>query len=120
MEVIVIDDGVNEIVFRVGKLRHNLEVLETLEIVQRKGYDAKKFSHGSVCAGIIKKYAPDCEIGGIKVMEQEQCNGTSRQLLVALEWCIRENIRLVNMSLSDVDFRDFEAIQILIARLFNE
>lgn len=117
MEVIVIDDGVNEDCFPVGKLRHNLEVLETLEIVQRRGYDSKKISHGSVCAGIIKKYAPNCEIGSIKVMNQEQCKGTSRQLLLALEWCIRENIRLINMSLGSVDFRDFEAISKLIARL---
>ncbi len=117
MEVIVIDDGVNEDCFSVGKLKHNLEVLEALEIVPRRGYDTRKLSHGSVCAGIIKKYAPNCEIGSIKVMDQEQCNGTSRQLLLALEWCLRENIRVINMSLGSVDFRDFEEIQTLVARL---
>lgn len=117
MEIIVIDDGINEKFARICSLSHNIEVLDSLDIIERTNYDNSLYSHGSICAAIIKKYSPDCEIGSIKVLDSNTMNGNSQQLQMALIWCLNNNITLINMSLGSILYNDYEPIRLLIAKL---
>ncbi len=120
MEIIVIDDGINEDFAHIDKLKYNLEILESLDIVERTDYDKLHFSHGSICANIIKKYASDCEIGSIKVLNSNKRQGSSAQLQKALEWCLNNDIALINMSLGSILYVDYEPIRMLIAKLIRK
>ena len=55
--------------------------------------------HGTACAGIIRKIAPDCEISSVRVLGGNFA-GTGEFLLAGLRWAIEQGFDVVNMSLS--------------------
>jgi subtilisin family serine protease len=55
--------------------------------------------HGTACAGIIRRVAPDCEIHSVRVLG-ERFSGTGDVLLEGLRWAVRQGFDLINMSLS--------------------
>ena len=67
-EIAVIDDGISEKLYDVGQLRHNILITPELHVIERAGYDPFLPSHGTTCAAIIKKYAPDAVLSSIKVL----------------------------------------------------
>jgi len=58
--------------------------------------------HGSACASIIKKLAPDAELHSIKVFGSNTRLG-AEALAYAIKWSIQNNIDLVNASLGTVE-----------------
>lgn len=105
--IIIIDDGVNNELYDIGNLRIDMEVTNDLEVKKRT--DSKDCSyHGSTCSAIIKKYLPNVELGSIKVLNNYK--GTPYQLVKAIKWCVTNNIKLVNLSLGSVSFRDFKLL----------
>lgn len=110
MKIAIIDDGINEKYFDVGKIVLNLEVTRTLELKERRNYNPFVSSHGTICASIIKKYNPEATFISIKVLEDYNGKGSKEQLIIALQWCIDNRIRLVNLSLGTIDYRDFADI----------
>jgi subtilisin len=55
--------------------------------------------HGTACAGIVRRLAPDCEIVSIKVLG-DGLRGNGYALIVALNWAIEQRMRIINLSLS--------------------
>ncbi|MFB7650611.1 MULTISPECIES: S8 family serine peptidase [unclassified Streptomyces] len=55
--------------------------------------------HGTACAGIIRRLAPDCELHSLRVLG-ERFSGTGDVLLAGLRWAVREGFDVVNLSLS--------------------
>ena len=55
--------------------------------------------HGTACAGVIRQFAPDCDLVSVRVLGN-RLNGNGDALLCALEWAVRERFQLVNVSLS--------------------
>jgi subtilisin family serine protease len=55
--------------------------------------------HGTACAGIIRRLAPDCETTSVRVLTRN-VRGNGEALLAALEWAVEQGFDLVNMSLS--------------------
>jgi len=111
VRVAVIDDGVNEKLYGIGDLEFNIEINSKLANYKRAGYDAFLPGHGTTCAAIISKYAPDARIGCIKVLNETSRRAEKHQLMEAIAWCVDNGIKLVNMSLGTIDFRDFEEIR---------
>ncbi len=111
--VAIIDDGVNEERFNTGKLIFNLEIPASLKIQERKNYDAGAPSHGTGCAAIIKKYAPDARIGSIKILNDNH-RGLVEHLVKAFKWCISNKIKIVHLSLGTVYFKDFPEIKTIV------
>lgn len=66
-----------------------------------------RYSHGSICAAIIKKYAPHAEIGSIRIIDEQQGNGSVYQLVEAIEHCIGNNVKLIHMSIGSICLGDF-------------
>lgn len=109
--IAIIDDGVSEKLYKIGKLKHNIQVTSELKICERVDYDPFMPSHGTTCAAIINKYAPETVLSSIKILDGESHTGMKAQLIKALKWCADNGIRLVNLSLGTIDYRDFNEIR---------
>jgi hypothetical protein len=111
LHIAIIDDGINEKLYTTGKLKHNIQITPELLTCQRADYDPFKPSHGTTCAAIIKQYAPKAVLSSIKILNDDSHRGMKAQLIRALEWCAENEIRLVNLSLGTIDYRDFVEIE---------
>lgn len=111
INIVIIDDGVNEKLYGIGPLNYNIQILPDLTVIDRKDYDGLAPSHGTLCAGIIRKYDGNAAIGSIKILNDDTQKGVKQQLIRALHWCAEHDLRLVNLSLGTIDFRDFEEIK---------
>ena len=111
LNIAVIDDGVNEKLYQTGRLSYNLEITHDLTICDRVDYDPFLPSHGTTCAAIIKKYSPEAVLSSIKILDSSSRTGMKAQLVRALKWCADNNIRIVNLSLGTIDYRDFNEVR---------
>ncbi len=55
--------------------------------------------HGTACAGIIRRAAPDCELYSVQVLGKG-FGGTGDVLLAGLRWAVRQGFDVINLSLS--------------------
>jgi subtilisin len=55
--------------------------------------------HGTACAGIIHSIAPDAELYSVRVLGRNM-RGTAAQFAGGLEWTLKKNIHVANLSLS--------------------
>lgn len=117
--IAVIDDGINEELYNIGELVHNVEVNSDLTIVERRNYDRYLNSHGTNCAAIIKNYAPYCNLSSVKVLG-ENLKTTKNQLVTAIRWCIEDSIKIINMSLGTIDYGDFEDLKQIVNKAYTE
>ena len=56
-----------------------------------------KIGHGTACAGIISKKAPDVLIYPVKIFENE-LESDINKLSAAINWCIENKLHLINLS----------------------
>ena len=86
--------------------------------------------HGTACAGIIRKKAPDADLFSIRIFDESLAT-EGRLLVAALGWAIEHRMDVVNLSLgtTEIGFRDAladvcrqaaEAGIILVAAQHNE
>ena len=111
INIAIVDVGINEKLYNTGCLDFNLEISPELAIRRRSAYNAFSPSHGTTCAAIIKRYSPEARLGSIKILNDSSKRAGKYQFITALEWCAENGIKLVNLSLGTVDFRDFEEIR---------
>lgn len=66
--------------------------------------------HGTMCAQIINYIYPQARFIDLSIMES---NGTTqiKKLLEALEWCIKNNIKLINLSMGTVNYFDIKSLK---------
>lgn len=60
------------------------------------------FGHGTACAGIIRKKAPESEIYSVRVFDVSLI-ADGRALVAAIQWCIDNKMDVVNLSLGTTD-----------------
>lgn len=68
------------------------------------------YSHGSICAAIIRKYAPFAKLGSIRVLA-ENGRGELSALLCALEWCATSGVQIIHLSAGSVQASDIPALR---------
>lgn len=66
--------------------------------------------HGTMCAQIINYIYPQARFIDLSIMESD---GTTqiKKLLEALEWCIKNNIKLINLSMGTVNYFDIKSLK---------
>lgn len=69
--------------------------------------------HGTACADIIGRLAPDCELWNVRALGPG-CKGSSHALLVALRWAIDAGAEVINLSLGTREARMAEPLHALI------
>jgi len=75
--------------------------------VPAKGTD--EVGHGTACAGIIKRLAPDVELHSLKVIGAN-ARGSSDELIHGLRWAIENQMHVISASLGTLDRRSRERI----------
>lgn len=117
-EIAVIDDGINVNFYtNIPRMRKSIEIHMDCSITE---YENNKieYSHGTVCAAIICKYAKEAVISSVKILN-ESSKTTGAQLIKAIEWCLKNNIGIVNLSLGSTDINEKENIYSVINEAVN-
>lgn len=69
------------------------------EVVYEEGPHPDLFGHGTACAGIVRRAAPDCRIWSVRVLG-ERLSGKGVVFAAGLRWAIEQGARVINLSLS--------------------
>lgn len=100
VSVAVIDSGIDAAhPDLLGKLRESVEAVSEgnkVSFVASDGTDAA--GHGTACAGIIAKIAPEAELYSIKVLGANAA-GAGMPFLAGLEYAIKREFKVINLSL---------------------
>ena len=100
--VAVVDSGVDAAHPDVGTVGRAIALQwdqETEEVVSAEGPHEDLFGHGTACAGIIRRAAPDAAIWSVRVLGS-RLTGKGVVFAAGLRWAIKEGARVVNLSLS--------------------
>ena len=66
--------------------------------------------HGTACAGIIRKKAPDAALYSVRIFD-ESLMADGRALIATIQWCIDNEMDVVNLSLGTTDATFKESLQ---------
>ena len=103
--IAVIDDGISEITIP------NLEFRK--KVYRKKIVDddtvIDDFSHGSICASIIKKYAPNARFGSIRILNKTG-RGSIKKLIEAIKWCIKNAVKIIHLSIGTTQACDIPGL----------
>lgn len=102
IDVAVVDSGVDADHPAVGELSHGAALTwdrELQEVVTVEGPHGDLYGHGTACAGIIRRAAPDCRLHSVRVLG-ERLSGKGPVFAEGIRWAVRSGCRVVNLSLS--------------------
>jgi subtilisin len=69
------------------------------EVRVEEGPHEDLFGHGTACAGIIRKAAPDAELYSVRVLGA-RLSGKGIVFAAGLRWCLSKGMKVANLSLS--------------------
>ena len=131
VRVAIIDSGVDSTHPKIGPVSGGIEfrINRNDELVSAPCFK-DHHGHGTGCAGIIRKKAPQAEIYSVRIFD-ETLSTDGRLLMAALEWSIAQVMDVVNLSLGmiggnfrsalvDVSQRADDAGTIMVAAEHNE
>ena len=106
VRVCVLDSGVDASHPQVGPIQGAVAVApgDDDELAVVPDADGDAYGHGTACAAIIRRLAPDCELHSVRVLGGE-LTGTGPVLLRGLRWAIEQHFDVVNLSLSTTKSR---------------
>lgn len=100
VRVCVVDSGVERDHPVVGRVDSSWVVIKGDDgITVEETETGDTCGHGTACAGIIRRVAPDCEVHSVRVLG-ERFSGTGDILLAGLRWAVQQGFDLINLSLS--------------------
>lgn len=93
--------------FRIGLIDSGININDPLidekYIIQGWNSDYEHFgdlrNHGTICTYLIQSFAPDVQIYNVKVFDKSLVTSTLN-IINAIKWCIENNIKLINLSVS--------------------
>jgi len=115
-KIALIDDGVNSSEFNTPQISANIEISINGFVKDIKNYGIQINSHGTICAAIIQKYLkhPDVDFISIKILDSITKRGNVNQLIYALNWCIDNNVDVINCSFGTIEHTDFNIVRDII------
>ncbi|MCH8828836.1 MAG: S8 family serine peptidase [Planctomycetes bacterium] len=117
--VAILDTGVDaEHPALQGAVRSSYEVVRRgRRLVCQPSTAGDQVSHGTACAGIIHKIAPEAELISVRVIGTNAV-GTGDQLLHGLAWAIEQDVDVINLSLGTLQQRFNAALHELVDRAY--
>jgi subtilisin len=100
--VAVVDSGVDAAHPAVGAVEREVALQwdsESRQVHTIEGPHEDLFGHGTACAGIIRRAAPEADIWSVRVLGS-RLTGKGLVFAAGLRWAIKEGARVVNLSLS--------------------
>ncbi|MFF4653559.1 S8 family serine peptidase [Streptomyces sp. NPDC001380] len=114
VRVCVVDSGVERDHPLIGPLGGSWVAVKDGDGIEVRTTDTgDTCGHGTACAGIIRRAAPDCEIHSVRVLG-ERFSGTGDILLAGLRWAVEQGFDVVNLSLSTTRTRFAEELHALV------
>lgn len=107
--VALIDDCIYKNLYSLPMENEITEITPGLCINKFPAPEERRSSHGTFCSAIIKQLAPKVVFRNIKITNSSH-KSTREQLVRALHLCSKQGIKLVNLSMGTVDYRDFENV----------
>lgn len=105
IKVAIIDDGVSSGVFPLCHPLHSVTVNDSYEVKASRPKN-KQCSHGTTCAAIIcQNIKVEVQLYSIKVKASKK-NGDVYKLKMAVDFCIDNQIDIVNLSIGSTNIRD--------------
>ena len=102
VRVAVVDSGIDAAHPQVGAVGPSVALhwdRDEREVVAVEGPHDDLFGHGTACAGIVRRVAPDCELVSVRVLG-ERLTGKGLVFAEGVRWAVRSGARVVNLSLS--------------------
>jgi subtilisin family serine protease len=101
VSVAIVDSGIEAGHPAVGAVERSVAVVagEDGELTVVEDDEGDVSGHGTACAGIIRRLAPDVSLTSVRVLGAE-ITGAGAVLLAGLEWAMEQSVNVVNMSLS--------------------
>jgi len=101
VRVCIVDSGIDDRHPWVGSVQGSFAVVEhedgELSVTADEEGDA--YGHGTACAAIVRRIAPECELHSVRVLGGE-LTGSGPILLHGLRWAIDQRFEVINLSLS--------------------
>jgi subtilisin len=102
IDVAIVDSGVDASHPEVRSVERAVAMSwdrEAEEVRIAEGPHEDLFGHGTACASIVRKAAPECNITSIRVLG-ERLSGKGTVFATGIRWAIEHGCRVVNLSLS--------------------
>jgi subtilisin len=101
VRVCILDSGVDASHPLVGELENAvvISMADNDEVVATEDTDGDVSGHGTACAGIVRRLAPDARISSVRVLGSS-FTGSGAVLLGGLRYAIEQGFDVINMSLS--------------------
>ena len=119
MLIALIDDGIDNNLYPEIHMKHDLSVEEN-EVKLRDPGDRILTDHGTTCARIITKYAPDSELCSLRIFNKEKLTSSCRKLITGLQWCLNSKIPIIHMSIGSSYLSDHRKIRPLIGKILSQ
>lgn len=113
--IAIVDDGVYASEESYSPLINSIKINNKRISVEKQVENL--ISHGSVCAEIISKYNPNVVFTSIKILDRKK-RGSIYDLECAIDWCIKQRIRLLNISLGSVSECDHEIAKRIARKIY--
>jgi subtilisin family serine protease len=100
--VAVVDSGVDVSHPAVGTVDRAIALHwdpDAAEVVSTEGPHDDLFGHGTACAGLIRRAAPDVSLWSVRVLGR-RLTGKGLVFAAGLRWAIAQGARVINLSLS--------------------
>ena len=120
MLIALIDEGVDVSLDSNLTLKYDLSVDKTGKIKNRRPAEKILTDHGTTCARIIKKYAPEAEFCSIRIFHESKLRTSRDQLVAALEWCLDARIPIIHLSVGSSLLSDYHSIRSVVAKLLHQ
>lgn len=102
-----------------GRVKSSVEArVDNRKIVFDPSENGDSAGHGTACAGIIAKIAPEADLNSIKVLGAGGL-GDGQAFLAGLEYAIKQNFRIINLSLGTTKPQFFAPLHDLLDRAYQ-
>ncbi len=111
IRVAIVDSGIDVSHSGMGEIAGgvHIQIREKGEVVFLDDH-ADCVGHGTACAGIIRKKAPDAMLYSVRIFD-ESLIADGRALVAAIQWCIDNEMDVVNLSLGTIDVTFKKSLQ---------
>lgn len=111
MNIALIDDGVEINNVTSEYVYEFLEIRDISVGFEKQTTNINSYSHGTICAGIIRKMSKSAKIYSLKILNTNNLCASTDKLEKAFEWCLKNDIDIINLSLGTINSRDFIVIK---------
>ena len=119
LDVAILDNGVNRASIKNGLFFDMVIQNGSVNTKKDNEGNGEKLNHGSICAQILENNSDHLRISSIKILDKDG-RGLVSNINVAFDWCINNNIKIINLSFGTFNFKDKRGFRSAINHYVNK